>query len=221
MSGRAADPVQVPPGPAAEPGYASGMAWRPRAGEAVCGDVGVVWRLEAGGLLLALADGLGHGQAARDAALAALVTLRRRGGTGPLPALMQACDGALRGMRGAALALVRLDAAKRTLEHVGVGNIGVLVQLEKRRRLPATPGIVGAGLPPLQVERLALPRCGVLALFSDGIDPLFDRHETWAGQDLEEPMALERRAQALVSRWGRPDDDAILLMAGWRGPDPA
>ena len=71
---------------------------------------------------LIVADGLGHGPLAADAARAAIRTAREQPNE-PAPALLERIHGALRATRGAAVAVAEIDSPAQILRFAGVGNI--------------------------------------------------------------------------------------------------
>ena len=73
-----------------------------------------------------VADGLGHGPQAAEAAEEAEHVFRESKANS-LPELMQAIHNALRKTRGAALALAEFDLQRRILRYVGVGNISATI----------------------------------------------------------------------------------------------
>ncbi|WP_257829147.1 ATP-binding protein [Burkholderia glumae] len=93
----------------------------PYPGETVSGDG---WGIEVGGagLVVTVADGLGHGPEAHVAATCAIDIAHRNPGLEP-GRLMQAMHDALRATRGAAVAIARFDPARTGLSFAGVGNI--------------------------------------------------------------------------------------------------
>ena len=118
-----------------------GSVSRPLPGEAACGDQHVVCATGSA-TLIAVADGLGHGPpAAQAASVACRVVEANRGEE--LPALLRRCHQALRATRGAALTRVRIDQARARLWHVGVGNVEVNSASRERIRPIALPGVVG------------------------------------------------------------------------------
>src|SRR5262249_19809692 len=98
-----------------------GVASRALPGESVCGDMYVVRPL-AEGYLLAVVDGLGHGEAAIRAARAALPVLEAYT-DGPLNMLVERCHGALRKTRGVVMTVATLRSAENQLTWLGVGNV--------------------------------------------------------------------------------------------------
>jgi anti-sigma regulatory factor (Ser/Thr protein kinase) len=121
-------------------------------------------------LTLMLADGLGHGPQASHASSAAVGTLR---GAAHLPPseLLRRLDEALRGTRGAAVALAQLDLAAGRLRFCGVGNVGArLREGGTWRHLLSRPGIVGAHQPTTLPETQAdWTADSLLILHSDGL----------------------------------------------------
>ena len=104
-----------------------------KAGEEVCGD-GWATVDTADGYRLMMADGLGHGLGAADAAHAAVRCFERDPTLGPA-AQVSAIHQALRGTRGAAVAVVNIDRRAGVAIFAGVGNIAGLDHRESR--LPA------------------------------------------------------------------------------------
>lgn len=139
----------------------------PAPGESVCGDS---WRVleNEDQLAVMVADGLGHGPLAAEAAerAAAIFT------TAPFTEPMLFCDRAhksLSGTRGAALALAQLFTSGR-LSYAGVGNIsGTLVAGDKSRGLSSQNGTAGVAVRKVQQFDYDLPERGVLVMHSDGL----------------------------------------------------
>lgn len=189
-----------------------GVEWsvmsRARSGEAVCGDQHVVVPTR-DGVLLAVIDGLGHGDEATIAARRAVDVLARRADA-PVLALLQECHEALRDTRGAAMTLVSVDHAARVARAVGVGNVeAVLVHADPRVR-PAREsillrnGVVGYQLPPLQTTIHAIGEGDVLVFATDGIRDDFG--DTVAKR--EAPADLVER---IFAQKFRGTDDALVL----------
>jgi anti-sigma regulatory factor (Ser/Thr protein kinase) len=111
-------------------------------GEEVCGD-GWVVADTADGYHLMMADGLGHGLGAADAARAAVRCFERDPTLGPA-AQVSAIHQALRGTRGAAVAVVRVDRRVGVATFAGVGNIaGSIIGDRGSRQLVSLNGTAG------------------------------------------------------------------------------
>ena len=189
------------------------VAARPQDGSARCGDQAVVAQL-AQDVLLAVVDGLGHGDAAADAAARAASALE--GYTNEaLSAVVERCHAALLGTRGAALSLAVLSLQQRTLTWLGVGNVGgVLVRAQRRASrkyeyLMPGRGIVGAQLPSLRPATLPVGPGDTLVLATDGLRP------DWSeGLRSGDPRRL---TEQLLARYGLATDDALVLAARFSG----
>jgi hypothetical protein len=187
-----------------------GIYGRPFPGESVSGDDATFAR-SGGSLLAGVADGLGHGPAARHAAALAMRLLADRAGVALEQALSE-CDPALVGTRGAVATAARVDDLG-SVSVAAVGNVGAHVYGPAGSgRFGGTSFVLGARG---QVKRIASetrllgPR-DVLVLFSDGIKSSMD-----LGADLdllrEHPVVV---AQRVVERFARPDDDVLVLVVG-------
>jgi len=135
-------------------------------GETVCGDA---WRVaeEDGTLTVLVADGLGHGPLAAEAANRATTLFE----TTPHTDLAAFCDRAhvaLNGSRGAAVAIAHIASGR--LAYAGVGNIaGTLIGDEKSRGLSSQNGTVGVTVRRGRAFTYDWPPRGVLVMHSDGL----------------------------------------------------
>lgn len=196
--------------------YEYAVASRALRGERQSGDASLV-HATAAGALVAVVDGLGHGDEAAAAAGAAISTLRRHAGE-PVTALLQRCHLALQPTRGAAVALAALDTSRQTMTWSGVGNVeAVLIAAghgPPRAKLYLTNrgGVVGYHLPVLQASLTPIYPGDLLILATDGID------ERFVADDDIPPGPPELVAHAILDRHGRAKDDALVLVLRWRGP---
>ena len=196
------------------PPYEYAMAGRALARERQSGDAALVLPTGAGALV-AVVDGLGHGDEAALAAGAAIEVLRTFAGE-PLAALVQRCHQALLPTRGAALALVTLDAAQDSLTWTGVGNVeAVLIAARPgppRATLALTShgGVVGYRLPAVKASVTPLFPGDVLILATDGVDVRF-------AADADPTEAPDSLARAILERHGKASDDALVLVLRWLG----
>ena len=135
--------------------------------ETVCGDV---WRIAErdGELVVMVADGLGHGPLAAEAAGRAAQLFDEQ----PAPQPATFCDRAhqaLSGSRGAALAIAHVSGSGH-LRYAGVGNIaGAIVGADGSRGLSSQNGTVGVLLRRVQEFGYEFPEHGVLVMHSDGL----------------------------------------------------
>jgi len=162
-------------------------------------------------LLVAVADGLGHGEPARQASVRAarLVAANRDGSP---KELLAACDRELARTRGAVMASARLEGSGDMVV-AGVGNVGAHVYGPGSSwRFGGSSYVLGSpgGARRIAVEHHRLEARDVLVLFSDGIRSKLDL----TGElDLlrEHPVVI---AQRIVERFARDDDDVLVMVVG-------
>lgn len=186
--------------------FAVGAIARPIDADEACGDATVCWEQEQR-LYLALADGLGHGEFARVAALAALASVQQHP-PAPLPTVFAQCDQDIRETRGVALGIAIIDPVAQTATFCGVGNIRVLLLGERPRHFSCSYGIVGAGFKNLIVETMPFAPGDLLILASDGImeqfmAPELHPDQLWSASGL---------AEAILAEWSIATDDASVLV---------
>ncbi len=186
-----------------------GSAGRPFPGELESGDQFVVHPLPEG-VLLAVADGLGHGPSATAAAKDAIATLRAHS-LEPLIPLVQRCHAALRATNGVVMTLAAFHAGDHVLTWLGVGNVeGILIRADVLAR-PARDsvlhrgGVVGYQLPPLRTAVLAVFPGDMLIFATDGISSRFAD-----GLDLDRPP--QQIADDILASHAKSSDDALVLV---------
>ncbi|MFJ9523399.1 SpoIIE family protein phosphatase [Kitasatospora sp. NPDC101801] len=159
--------------------------------------------------LVMLCDGLGHGPLAALASKAATEAFAATRHSDPL-AVLQDLHRALRGTRGAAVAVAHLSPAERRVRLCGVGNVSAyVVDHDVRRALLSTPGIVGHHLGNPRATELPLPPGGALVMHSDGLS------ERWNPADFpglwhHEPLVA---AGQLLREAGHRRDDVGIVVA--------
>lgn len=184
---------------------------RPCAGERTSGDDATFER-RGDVLVLALADGLGHGPDALVPARRAIDLVHTRADATP-SALLREAHEALRGTRGAVMGVARLDEAAASLTHAAVGNVVTRLRGDAGgRSYDGPPGVLGASsqLSSRVVEESApLGPRDLVVLSSDGLrtrlDPADVRHLS-----ARHPLVI---AQHLLDHFGRDNDDATLVVA--------
>ena len=145
---------------------------RPYGEEVVCGDA-FAWNVTADGASLLVADGLGHGPPAREAAGRAVASFLEAP-TLALDQLVRRCHAALGRTRGAAVAVARVDPRRMRLYFCGVGNVRLWDVPRRGGRGTSLPGIVGLRLPPLRVFESPLHANDLVVLYTDGLPSGFD-----------------------------------------------
>lgn len=191
-----------------------GVAQTPLPGETVSGDRHLITPF-AGGVLVAVVDGLGHGAEAAFAAETAAATLARHAEE-PVIALLKRCHEALRQTRGAAMSLASLSTDYGTLTWLGVGNVEAVLLRGDKDGVPVQetvmlfPGVVGHHLPGLRAVVTPINPDDLLVFFTDGV----------RGDFLSEPIAgqtPQRIADRICNRFAKGTDDALVLVARYAG----
>lgn len=211
---RTGDGTAVVPSPG--PSHADGVT-RPISGESVCGDAWAARTVTAPGaphrsaLLVMLCDGLGHGPLAERASQAAVKAFHAARDLSP-EGVLHAVHLALRGTRGGAVAVARIDPAAGRLLYCGIGNVsGFLVGEGGRRALLSAPGIVGAHMRRLRTFEEPLPEHGALVMHSDGLTERWD-HAALPGLLHHSPLVMA--GQLLREAGGRRDDASVVVVKG-------
>lgn len=185
-------------------------------GEVESGDLHIV-RPVAGGVVVAVVDGLGHGAEAATAARSAVATIGSRAHDSPL-SLFEHCHQALKGTRGVVMSLALIRRAEASMTWLGVGNVeGMIVRADDsgpnpraRSALVTRGGIVGSELPKLKPEVLPLAIGDTLIFATDGIREGFV-------EGLPTDATPQQQADHILSRYRKGTDDALVLVARYRG----
>ena len=187
------------------------------AGEARSGDVAVFAPTAAGGLVACI-DGLGHGNAAADAAEAAAAVLGEHADEAP-QALLERCHKALRRTRGAVMTLAWFDLEQRLLTWTGVGNVEArLVRgpggADARYASPVVlGGVVGYTLPQVRMATIGLEPGDAVALATDGVAADYS-------SSLEPGVGAQELAERVLARHGKGTDDALAVVVRYLGNHP-
>lgn len=141
----------------------------PIAGESLCGDA---WDYhdESARRVVIVADGLGHGAAASDAAQEALAAFRANARRHP-EEMIAAAHARLQKTRGAAVAVAEIDFERQVVRYSGIGNItGAIVGAGKTRSMISHNGIVGHQTARIQEFTFPWEHNAMLLMHSDGIN---------------------------------------------------
>jgi anti-sigma regulatory factor (Ser/Thr protein kinase) len=176
-------------------------------GESVCGDA---WgfALHEQVAAVVVADGLGHGPDAAEAAAAALQEFGEDPLAGP-QVLLERIHQRLRSTRGAAVMLLQADAAAGVVRSAGAGNVMArLVSGVSDRTILAQHGTAGLAIRTPQETSVAWPPHALLVVYSDGIETRWPP-EALAPVLLREPTLA---AALLVRDHCRGRDDATVAV---------
>lgn len=179
----------------------------PKKGEQVSGDAWSVSDTAAGRTLM-VADGLGHGPDAAEAAVEAVRLFHRFNGH-QVATLLDYIHGGLRATRGAAVSLARLEGGK--LNYAGIGNVGgVIIAGGSMRRMVSMAGTAGHNARKIQAFDYPF-QGGLVVLYSDGIASSWTV-ERYPGLAAFHPTLI---AAVLYRDLTRHRDDATVLVAKW------
>jgi phosphoserine phosphatase RsbX len=186
-----------------------GVAGAPLEGEARSGDLAVFAPTERGGMVC-LIDGLGHGDAAADAADAAAEVVRSHA-DGPVQALLDACHAALQQTRGVVMTLADFDLERSEMLWTGVGNVEArLVRAgdgpgARHDSALVFAGALGYSLPRVKPHTVAIGPGDAVVLVTDGIEPDFSA--TLSGD-----VPAQALAERIHERHGKGTDDALAVV---------
>ena len=136
-------------------------------GEFVSGDAWDI-RIVDGHATVIVADGLGHGPVAAEAADAAIQGFAKTAGTPA--AMLERLHPLLRSTRGAAVAIAAVDAKSGTVTYAGAGNIaGRMISGVEDRTLMSQHGTLGVQVRKLQDISYVWPDHALVVMHSDGL----------------------------------------------------
>lgn len=178
-------------------------------GETVCGDSWTVSN-NGGVRTLFVADGLGHGHDAAEAAVEAVRLFHRFSGH-HVPTLLDYVHGGLRATRGAAVSIARFDPSTPRMVFAGIGNVaGTLAVDGELKRMVSMPGTAGYNARKIQSFEYPFAK-GLIILNSDGLAT------SWALSKYPNLTAAHPTliAAILYRDFSRRRDDATVLVGKW------
>ena len=180
----------------------------PMTGEEACGDAWCA-RATAKGFRLMVADGLGHGPSAAEAAHAAVRVFVAGAPEGPAEQLVR-MHAALRSTRGAAIGIADVDLVKGEALFAGVGNVaGVIATVQGSRRMVSHNGTVGHVAKRFQEFSYGYRGACVVVLCSDGLATSWTL-DSYPGLTQRHPTLI---AGVLYRDYNRGRDDVSVLVA--------
>jgi anti-sigma regulatory factor (Ser/Thr protein kinase) len=185
-----------------------GGACLPVKTERACGDAWAVHQSRERALFM-VADGLGHGEHAAEASSKAVQVFEDSLDSTPAQ-MVERMHLALRGTRGAAVAVAALPWSEHVVRYAGVGNIsGRMVSGEGVHSMVSYNGTVGLEARKIQEFIYPWPNGGILILHSDGLG---------AHWNLEDYPGLRARHTGLIGGvlfrdHNRIQDDCTVVVA--------
>ncbi len=179
---------------------------RPKRGEDVNGDAYHVERFENGHneekLLIAVIDGLGHGENACVASKTAVDYIKSHKSL-TLKEMVTGVHKALIGTRGAVVGICAIQNG--TLSYIGVGNISAQIvnNAEQQQHLTSTSGVLGWNLRKVKEFKYAF-QSGWLVMNSDGIGRF--SFSEYLSDD------LDAMASNILNEHRRDDDATVVIV---------
>lgn len=193
------------------------VATLPLPGETQSGDLYLVQPRQSG-VLVAVVDGLGHGEEAAAAARIAVDVFKEHADESVIP-LIKRCHQSLRRTRGVVATLAAFRVDDETLTWLGVGNVDA--QLFHRDYDSTGPvvvsdsillkgGVVGYHLPSLRAAVIPLVPGDFVVFSTDGIYNFF-------AQDLKLDESPQQIADHILAHHAKGTDDALVLVVKYLG----
>jgi|GEM_PF-2250757 len=184
---------------------------RPFPGQTECGDQGTLIRNQEG-ILLVLADGLGHGPQAAHAAKKAIEVVQNSHRL-QLSELIKTLDHQLKKTRGVAISLARIRKGTKKIEWVGIGNVsGRLMSLKdgihlEQKVFANFNGTIGRSVDRYKILEYAFEDDEWLMIHSDGLT------RNWMSTFIESNRGTPHEVGLKVIRENsRVNDDSSLLI---------
>jgi anti-sigma regulatory factor (Ser/Thr protein kinase) len=180
----------------------------PAAGEQMCGDTWSVLR-RPDGLIILVADGIGHGPQAADAATAASVAFGARPFSSPAGTLEVIHD-AVRHTRGAAAAIAQIEQRTGVLSFAGVGNVSAAICSNgTTRQAVSHNGTLGHQARHFRDYTYPWPPDSLFVMHTDGLKTHWSLDQ-YAGVKARHPAVV---ASILYRDYSRQRDDVTVLVA--------
>jgi anti-sigma regulatory factor (Ser/Thr protein kinase) len=188
--------------------FQTGAVCVPMPGEEICGDAWIA-SPRAEGIRLLMADGLGHGLGAAQAALCATGLAASHPADSTTDLLSRVHDG-LRATRGAAVAAAEIDVRAAVVRYTGLGNIAgsILAPDSPRRQMVSHNGTAGHHARKLQEFTFPWAHEALLILHSDGISSHWSL-DKYPGLFYHHPSVI---AGLLYRDFARGRDDASVVV---------
>lgn len=199
-----------------EPAYEStvespleiGAASRPKTAGDANGDSFILKRWN-DTVLVGVIDGLGHGERAHKAAMAAKEYVESHYDS-PISSIFEGTERVCRGTRGVVMALARFDLVAATVTVGSVGNIAIKTDSEEGLGTIPRRGVLGSNGPDPAVTTADWDENDRFVMFSDGVESHWNLHEH---TDLfTEPATVV--ARRLLGQYGKDHDDGTIVVVG-------
>lgn len=178
-------------------------------GEDICGD-DWTWHMRDDRLAIMVADGLGHGRSAHEAARAATSVFQRLYEESP-SRVIEEVHASLRATRGAAVAMLAVDTERGVAKYCGLGNITTVAipPTGSRHSMISQNGTAGHVAARIHEFHYPIAPQSILVMFSDGLISHWDL-ATYPGLRTRDPSVI---AGILYRDFSRRRDDLTVIVA--------
>ncbi|MBC8282032.1 MAG: SpoIIE family protein phosphatase [Chloroflexi bacterium] len=183
-----------------------------------CGDSFACWESD-GKITLCIVDGLGHGENAEVAAIAALQYVGSHISE-PLADIFSGCNNEIFRTRGVVMGLAVIDRQNATLTYGGIGNIVARIVTNypdspgESMQFIGDTGIVGGGYRRFCEQTVEISPGQLLLMHTDGIP----EHLDISPYPAEIKSDLSKLATAIIDDWGKETDDRAVVIYRYDGP---
>lgn len=182
-----------------------GIASRPTSGLTVNGDTYLIKESNEQ-TLLAVMDGLGHGEEASSASEKAKEYIAENSAE-DIDQIISGLHLHLRGTRGVVAGLIRIDRVGHRLSFCGIGNIDVRIIGEPPMHPTSLDGIIGLNVRKIKQFGYKYTSLRAVVLYSDGISSKFDTSNYPI--IYKQPQEV---AEQILAEWGKQHDDATIII---------
>lgn len=189
------------------------IASSPKEGEQECADLCMIQQ-NSDQVLLAVVDGLGHGDEAMFASRK-VINYLKSSANNSLISLIENCHEELKGTRGVVLSIARIDFRKSELAWLSVGNVeGLLMCKDEQnnnlyRQLILRSGVVGYKLPSLNISSETITGGDTLLFITDGVKSEYM-------EMLNYNRSLDDFVKNTAKNYFKNTDDSLILAARLR-----
>ena len=184
----------------------TGASSRCKPNEKLNGDSYVISHINSNQTIVAVIDGLGHGNEANFASQIAKEQIIQKSQL-PLNELLTRIHSALKSTRGCVIAIAKIDTENNKLSFSGIGNIeSFILSGSKRKSLISFGGIMGHNMRTPRIYEEAFSAGDKLVMFSDGIT------SRWKFEDIDWKEHPQKISDLLITKHARNNDDATVLI---------
>lgn len=178
---------------------------KPKSGETSNGDAYFI-KQNSQYFFFCLVDVLGHGPGSEPVARKCIRIVENCYYLN-LAGILNECDNGLKGTRGAAVCLGKVNYNEKMMEYISLGNIETIIYNGKTCHLISYDGTVGRTVGQLNVRQYPFKNGDLLIAHTDGVSNSFKLENEML------KMPVQQIASVIFNRYAREYDDATILVA--------